>query len=209
MTAPELSPEDENARHKLKSAKHKAARDKIMATKTGEKGLLIVHTGTGKGKTSAALGMVFRHIGHEMPVGVVQFTKSPAWDTGEARLLAKFPELVTLHIMGEGFTWETQDRERDIAAATRGWERAKELIRDDRHRMVLLDELNIVLRYDYLDINEVLAFLRDEKPADKHVVITGRNADAALIEMADLVTEMMLVKHPFRQGVKGQKGVEF
>lgn len=199
----------ENLRHKEKAAKHKAAKDKIMATKVGEKGLLIVHTGTGKGKTSAALGMVFRHIGHEMPVGVVQFTKSPSWDTGEARVLAKFPELVTLHIMGEGFTWETQDRERDIAAATAGWERAKELIRDDRHRMVLLDELNIVLRYDYLDINDVIAFLRDEKPADKHVVITGRNAKPELIEMADLVTEMTLVKHPFRAGIKGQKGVEF
>jgi cob(I)alamin adenosyltransferase len=201
--------EAENARHNEKARKHKAARDKIMATKVGEKGLLIVHTGTGKGKTSAALGMVFRHIGHGMPVGVVQFTKSPAWDTGEARLLAKFPELVTLHIMGEGFTWETQDRARDIAAATKGWERAKELIRDDRHRMVLLDELNIVLRYEYLDIDEVLAFLRDEKPDDKHVVITGRNAHAGLIEMADLVTEMTLIKHPFRQGVKAQKGVEF
>src|SRR3954462_6939020 len=199
----------ENLRHKAKAAKHKAPKAKIMAGKTGEKGLLIVHTGTGKGKTSAALGMVFRHIGHGMPVAVVQFTKSPSWDTGEARVLAKFPELVTLHIMGEGFTWETQDRARDIAAATRGWERAKALIRDDRHRMVLLDELNIVLRYDYLPIDEVLTFLRDEKPADKHVVITGRNAHASLIEMADLVTEMTLVKHPFRQGVKGQKGVEF
>ena len=201
--------EAENARHREKARKHKAARDKIMATKIGEKGLLIVHTGTGKGKTSAALGMVFRHIGHGYPVGVVQFTKSPAWDTGEARVLAKFPELVTLHIMGEGFTWETQDRARDIAAATAGWERAKQLIRDDRHRMVLLDELNIVLRYDYLPIDDVLSFLRDEKPADKHVVITGRNAHASLIEMADLVTEMTLIKHPFRQGVKAQKGVEF
>jgi cob(I)alamin adenosyltransferase len=199
----------ENARHKEKARKHKAARDKIMATKTGEKGLLIVHTGTGKGKTSAALGMVFRHIGHGCPVAVVQFTKSPAWDTGEARVLAKFPELVTLHIMGEGFTWETQDRARDIAAATAGWERAKELIRDERHRMVLLDELNIVLRYEYLPIEDVVNFLRDEKPADKHVVITGRNAHASLIEMADLVTEMTLIKHPFRQGVKAQKGVEF
>ena len=199
----------ENARHKEKARKHKAARDKIMATKTGENGLLIVHTGTGKGKTSAALGMVFRHIGHGYPVAVVQFTKSPAWDTGEARVLAKFPDLVTLHIMGEGFTWETQDRARDIAAATAGWARAKELIRDDRHRMVLLDELNIVLRYEYLPIGDVLNFLRDEKPADKHVVITGRNAHASLIEMADLVTEMTLIKHPFRQGVKAQKGVEF
>jgi cob(I)alamin adenosyltransferase len=199
----------ENARHKEKAQKHKAARDKIMATKTGEKGLLIVNTGTGKGKTSAALGMVFRHIGHGLPVGIVQFTKSAEWNTGEAQLLRTFPDLVTLHIMGEGFTWLTQDRERDIAAAAAGWERAKEMIRDDRHRLVLLDELNIVLRYDYLDLESVLKFLRDEKPADKHVVITGRNAKPELIEMADLVTEMTLVKHPFRAGIKGQKGIEF
>ena len=199
----------DNERHAARMRKHKAAKDKMLAAKSDQKGLLIVHTGTGKGKTSAALGMVFRHIGHDMPVGIVQFTKSAAWDTGEARLLNTFPDLVTLHIMGEGFTWETQDRDRDIAAATAGWERAKELIRDDRHRMVLLDELNIVLRYDYLDLDDVLAFLRDEKPADKHVVVTGRNAKPELIEMADLVTEMTLVKHPFRQGIKGQKGVEF
>ena len=206
---PDGNDDAENARHREKAQKHKAARDKIMATKTGEKGLLIVHTGTGKGKTSAALGMVFRHIGHGMPVGIVQFTKSPEWNTGEAQLLRTFPELVTLHIMGEGFTWLTQDRERDIAAAAAGWERAKEMIRDDRHRLVMLDELNIVLRYDYLDLESVLKFLRDEKPADKHVVITGRNAKPELIEMADLVTEMTLVKHPFRAGVKGQKGIEF
>lgn len=205
---PTETDEAENARHKEKARKHKAARDKIMATKTGEKGLLIVNTGTGKGKTSAALGMVFRHIGHGYPVGVVQFTKSPKWDTGEARLLAKFPELVTLHIMGEGFTWETQDRERDIAAATKGWERAKELIRDDRHRMVLLDELNIVLRYDYLPLDEVLEVLKN-KPADKHVIVTGRNAKEEVIELADLVTEMELVKHPFRSGVRAQAGIEF
>jgi cob(I)alamin adenosyltransferase len=209
MTPDPSDTEAENARHNERARKHKTARDKIMATKTGGKGLLIVHTGTGKGKTSAALGMVFRHIGHEMPVAVVQFTKSPAWDTGEARVLKRFPELVTLHIMGEGFTWETQDRARDIAAATAGWERAKELIRDNRHHLVLLDELNIVLRYEYLAIEEVLMFLRNEKPADKHVVITGRNAHASLIEMADLVTEMTLIKHPFRQGIKGQKGIEF
>jgi cob(I)alamin adenosyltransferase len=198
-----------NARHNEKMRRHKIARDKMMATKTGEKGLLIVHTGNGKGKTSAALGMVFRHIGHGLPVGVVQFTKSAKWDTGETRLLNQFPDLVTLHIMGEGFTWDTQDRARDIAAARAGWEQAKQLIRDDRHHMVLLDELNIVLRYDYLPIDEVLDFLRDEKPADKHVVITGRNAHDRLIEMADLVTDMTMVKHPFRQGIKAQKGIEF
>ncbi|KPF89190.1 cob(I)yrinic acid a,c-diamide adenosyltransferase [Rhodopseudomonas sp. AAP120] len=200
---------DDNARHAEKAKKRKAAHDKKLEGMSDDKGLLIVHTGTGKGKTSAALGMVFRHIGHEMPVAVVQFTKSEKWNTGEAKLLAKFPELVTLHIMGEGFTWETQDRERDIAAARAGWERAKQLIRDDRHRMVLLDELNIVLRYDYLPMPEVIAFLLDEKPPGKHVVITGRNANPALIDIADLVTEMTLVKHPFRSGVKAQKGVEF
>jgi cob(I)alamin adenosyltransferase len=198
-----------NQRHADKMRKHKAARDKIMASKTDQKGLLIVHTGSGKGKTSAALGMVFRHIGHGLPVAVVQFVKSPTWDTGEARLLTRFPDLVTLHIMGEGFTWETQDRARDIAAARKAWERAKELIRDDHHRLVLLDELNIVLRYDYLPVDEVVAFLREERPADKHVVVTGRNAPASLIEAADLVTEMTLVKHPFRAGVKAQKGIEF
>lgn len=198
-----------NARHNDKMRKVKAARDRMMATKTAERGLLIVHTGNGKGKTSAALGMVFRHIGHEMPVGIVQFTKSAKWDTGEARLLRKFPDLVTLHIMGEGFTWETQDRARDIAAARAGWEQAKALIRDDRHHLVLLDELNIVLRYDYLPLDEVLNFLRTEKPDDKHVVITGRNAHDRLVEMADLVTDMTMVKHPFRQGVKAQKGIEF
>lgn len=198
-----------NAKHNDKMRKVKVARDRMMEGKTVEKGLLIIHTGNGKGKTSAALGMVFRHIGHDMPVGIVQFTKSAKWDTGEARLLNKFPDLVTLHIMGEGFTWETQDRARDIAAARAGWEQAKALIRDDRHHLVLLDELNIVLRYDYLPLDEVLTFLRDEKPADKHVVITGRNAHDSLIEMADLVTDMTMVKHPFRQGVKAQKGIEF
>ena len=205
--APE--PADLDARHAEKMRKRKEARDRIMTTKTDERGLLIVHTGAGKGKTSAALGMVFRHIGHGLPVGVVQFIKSAARDTGEARLLARFPDLVSLHVMGEGFTWETQDRARDIAAARAAWEQAKVLIRDDRHRLVLLDELNIVLRYDYLPLDEVLAFLCDEKPAGKHVVITGRNAAPALIEMADLVTEMTLVKHPFRAGVKAQRGIEF
>lgn len=205
----QVSDDARNAKHNDKMRKLKAARDRMMEAKTVEKGLLIVHTGNGKGKTSAALGMVFRHIGHDMPVGIVQFTKSAKWDTGEARLLNKFPDLVTLHIMGEGFTWETQDRARDIAAARAGWEQAKALIRDDHHQLVLLDELNIVLRYDYLPLDEVLAFLREEKPADKHVVITGRNAHDSLIEMADLVTDMTMVKHPFRQGVKAQKGIEF
>jgi cob(I)alamin adenosyltransferase len=200
---------DENARHAEKMRKHKAAKEKMLAGKTDRKGLIVVHTGAGKGKTSAALGMVFRHIGHGMPVAVVQFTKAPDWVTGEALLLRRFPDLCTLEIMGEGFTWDTQDRERDISAARRAWERAKELILDDRHGLVLLDELNIVLRYDYLPVEEVADFLRNEKPADKHVIVTGRNAKPELIDIADLVTEMTLVKHPFRAGVKAQKGIEY
>lgn len=198
-----------NARHAEKMRKHKELKEKLLATKKDEKGLLIVHTGAGKGKTSAALGMVFRHIAYDWPVGIVQFIKAPDWETGEARLLRRFPDLATLRIMGEGFTWDTQDRERDIAAARLAWDAAKELIRDDRHRLVLLDELNIVLRYDYLPVEEVVAFLRDEKPAGKHVVVTGRNAKPELIEIADLVTEMTLVKHPFRAGIKAQKGIEY
>ncbi len=200
---------DVNFRHAEKMRKYKEAKDRSLASKTDSKGLLIVHTGAGKGKTSAALGMVFRHIAYDWPVAVVQFVKAPDWVTGEAILLRRFPELCTLEIMGEGFTWETQDRERDIAAARQAWERAKQLILDERHRLVMLDELNIVLRYDYLPIDEVVDFLRSEKPADKHVVITGRNAKPELIEIADLVTEMTLVKHPFRAGVKAQKGIEF
>ncbi|MGL4637246.1 MAG: cob(I)yrinic acid a,c-diamide adenosyltransferase [Beijerinckiaceae bacterium] len=200
---------DINARHTAKMKKHQAARQKMMATKTDEKGLLIVHTGAGKGKSSAAFGMVFRHIAYEMPVAVVQFTKSPDWVTGEAIMLERHADLCTLEIMGEGFTWDTQDRERDIASARKAWERSKEFILDDRHKMVLLDELNIVLRYDYLPLDEVIQFLVEHKPADKHVVITGRNASPELIEIADLVTEMTMVKHPFRSGVKAQKGIEF
>ncbi|MEI2805905.1 cob(I)yrinic acid a,c-diamide adenosyltransferase [Albidovulum sp.] len=202
-------PAEDAARHAQKMAKKKAARDKIMATKEGEKGLIIVHTGAGKGKSSAGFGMILRCIAHEMPCAVVQFIKG-AWDTGERRLIeGHFGELCQFHAMGEGFTWETQDKTRDIAAARRGWEKAKELIRDGRNRMVLLDEINIALRYDYLPVEEVVEFLRTEKPAMTHVVLTGRNAKEELIEIADLVTEMTLVKHPFRSGIRGQKGVEF
>ncbi|MFI4948939.1 MAG: cob(I)yrinic acid a,c-diamide adenosyltransferase [Alphaproteobacteria bacterium] len=188
-------------------ARRKAARDRVLATKTEERGLLVVHTGAGKGKTTAAFGMVLRCIGHGMRVGIVQFVKG-AWGTGERDVLAKFPELVTCRAMGEGFTWDTQDRERDIAAARAAWEMAKAMIADPSYSMVLLDELNIVLRYDYLPLDEVLGVLR-AKPRDLHVVVTGRNAKPELIEMADLVTEMTLVKHPFRSGVKAQKGIEF
>jgi len=206
MTETPLSEAD---RHAQKMAKKKAARDKIMARKEGEKGLIIVHTGAGKGKSSSGFGMILRCVAHDMPCAVVQFIKG-AWDTGERRILeGSFGDLCQFHAMGEGFTWETQDKARDIEMAGKGWEKAKELIRDPEIRMVLLDEINIALRYDYLDIAEVVAFLRAEKPEMTHVVLTGRNAKEELIEVADLVTEMTLVKHPFRSGIKGQKGVEF
>ncbi|WP_449044649.1 cob(I)yrinic acid a,c-diamide adenosyltransferase [Paracoccus versutus] len=200
---------DDNTRHAEKMARIKAARDRMMAEKQGEKGLVIVHTGKGKGKSSSGFGMILRCIAHGMPCAVVQFIKG-AWDTGERRLLTThFGDLCQFHAMGEGFTWETQDRERDIAAARAGWEKAKELIRDPQIRMVLLDEINIALRYGYLDLDEVLDFLRSEKPPMTHVVLTGRNAKPELIELADLVSEMEQVKHPFRDGIKAQPGVEF
>ncbi len=200
--------EDElNARHAEKMRKKKAARDRILATKTEEKGLVIVHTGKGKGKSTAGFGIVFRALGHGMNVAVVQFVKG-AWDTGERHALERFPELVTIEAMGEGFTWETQDRGRDIAAARKAWEKAKEFILDEEHDIVLCDELNIVLRYDYLPVEEVIEVLK-AKPPMKHVIITGRNAKDELIEFADLVTEMEMIKHPFRSGIKAQKGIEF
>jgi cob(I)alamin adenosyltransferase len=206
---PDADPSADLARHAAKMAKKKAARDKIMAAKEGEKGLIIVHTGAGKGKSSSGFGMILRCVAHGMPCAVVQFIKG-AWETGERRLLTThFADLCQFHAMGEGFTWETQDKARDIAAAKAGWEKAKELIRDPSIRMVLLDEINIALRYDYLDLAEVLEFLRTEKPPLTHVVLTGRNAAEGLIEAADLVTEMTLIKHPFRSGIKAQIGVEF
>ncbi|SEN09386.1 cob(I)yrinic acid a,c-diamide adenosyltransferase [Palleronia pelagia] len=200
---------DDPDRHAQKMAKKKAARDKIMATKTDEKGLIIVHTGKGKGKSSAAFGMIFRCIAHEMPCAVVQFIKG-GMSTGERDLiLSKFQDVCAFHTMGEGFTWETQDKSRDTEMAQAAWAKARELIADDTNRMVLLDEINIALRYEYLDLADVLAFLRDHKPPMTHVVLTGRNAHPDLIEAADLVTEMELVKHPFRSGIKAQVGVEF
>ncbi len=198
-----------DARHAVKMAKKKAARDKIMATKAGEKGLIIVHTGAGKGKSSSGFGMILRCIAHQMPCAVVQFIKG-AWDTGERRMIeGHFGTLCQFHAMGEGFTWETQDRARDIEMAQAGWAKATELILNPEIRLVLLDEINIALRYDYLDVAEVVRFLVEEKPPLTHVVLTGRNAKDPLIEAADLVTEMTLIKHPFRSGIKAQKGVEF
>ncbi|MFD1198535.1 cob(I)yrinic acid a,c-diamide adenosyltransferase [Brucella gallinifaecis] len=202
-----MTEEELNARHADKMRKKKAARDKIQATKTDEKGLVIVHTGKGKGKSSAGFGMVFRALGHGMKIGVVQFVKG-SWDTGERWVLEKFPDQVTISALGEGFTWETQDRARDIAMARGAWEQAKAMILDESYDMVLCDELNIVLRYDYLPVQEIIDVLA-VKPRMKHVIITGRNAKDELIEFADLVTEMEMIKHPFRSGVKAQKGIEF
>ena len=196
-----------NERHAYKRAKKKAASDNILATKTIEKGLVIVHTGKGKGKSTAAMGLAIRAIGHGMKVGIVQFVKG-VWETGERDVLDKFPDLVTIKAMGDGFTWETQDRERDIKAAQTAWAASKEMITSGDYKMVILDELNIVLRYDYIPLDDVIATMKS-KPEDLHVVITGRNAKDDLIEVADLVTEMTLVKHPFRGGVKAQVGIEF
>ncbi|MEI9985943.1 MAG: cob(I)yrinic acid a,c-diamide adenosyltransferase [Aliidongia sp.] len=207
MTEPGLSEEELNARHAEKMARRKAARAKMLATKTEERGLLVVHTGLGKGKSTAAFGMVMRCIGHGFKTGIVQFTKGK-WETGERVVLDRFPDLVTCRAMGEGFTWDTQDRVRDIAAARAAWDMAKAMIADPSYKFILLDELNIVLRYDYLPLDEVVATLR-AKPRDLHVVVTGRNAKPELIEIADLVTEMTMVKHPFRSGVKAQAGIEF
>jgi cob(I)alamin adenosyltransferase len=195
-----------------KARQRKAARDKMLATKTIEKGLLIVHTGKGKGKSTAAFGLVARAVGNGMRVGIVQFVKGK-WETGERHVLEKFPDQVTMRTMGEGFTWETQDRARDIAAAERAWAVAVEMIEacrgpDPAYDMIVLDELNIVLRYENLPLDAVVATLAN-RPPDLHIVVTGRNAKPELIDAADLVTEMTMVKHPFRAGVKAQKGIEF
>ncbi len=198
---------DEDAPHADKMRKKQAARDKIMATKTQEKGLLIVHTGKGKGKTTAAMGMVVRAIGHGQRVGVVQFVKG-AMTTGEKAVFDAFPAHVEFKPMGEGFTWDTQDRARDVAVARAAWDEVTRMIADPAYAMVLADELNIVLRYDYLPLDEVLAVLT-ARPPMKHVIVTGRNARDELIAAADLVTEMAQIKHPFRAGVKAQAGIEF
>ena len=196
-----------NKRHAEKMHKKKEARKKILATKTIEKGLIIINTGKGKGKTTAAFGMIFRALGNKMNVAVVQFVKGQ-WLSGERAALEKFEDQVEIYKMGEGFTWETQDRVRDMEAAKNAWEKSKELIFDEKNQIVLLDELNIVLRYNYLPLEEVLETLKN-KPEKTHVIITGRNAKEELIEIADLVTNMDLIKHPFRGGVKAQIGIEF
>lgn len=201
---------DDTARndlHRAKMQRIQAARRDMMESRTGEKGLLIVHTGPGKGKSTAAFGMAVRAMGHGMKVGIVQFVKG-AMATGERAIFDAFPDLVSFRPMGEGFTWDTQDRARDIATARTAWDEVVRLIADPDIALVVADELNIVLRYDYLPLDEVLAVLTTRAPM-KHVVVTGRNAPPALIEAADLVTEMTAVKHPFRGGIKAQQGIEF
>ncbi|MFP6749386.1 MAG: cob(I)yrinic acid a,c-diamide adenosyltransferase [Alphaproteobacteria bacterium] len=204
--------EDQYARANEKAANKKRAREKMLATKTIEKGLLIVHTGKGKGKSTAAFGLVVRAMGNGMRVGVIQYVKGK-WETGERNILENFPEQIEIHAMGEGFSWDTQDRARDIAAARTAWDKSKQMIEasrgpDPAFHMILLDELNIVLRYGNLPLDEIIDTLAN-KPKDLHIIVTGRNAKDELIEIADLVTEMTQVKHPFRSGVKAQKGIEF
>ena len=197
----------EDARHKAKMENRKAVQDAEVASKTVEKGLLIVHTGKGKGKSTAAWGLMLRALGRGFRIGVVQFDKG-AWETGERKAIERFGDQVSWHTLGEGFTWETQDRARDVAAAERAWGKAKELMADPTIRLLILDELNIALRYDHLPIGDVVATLAGRR-ADLHVVVTGRNAKPELIEAADLVTEMNLVKHHFAAGVKAQEGIEY
>ena len=198
---------DQNVRHAEKMKRRKALHDRVMASKTQEKGLLMVNTGNGKGKSTAAFGLILRAAGHGMRVGVVQFVKG-AWSTGETVALERFEDLVDFYTMGEGFTWETQDRARDIAAAKAAWAKAQELMADPKYNLVVLDELNIVLRMDYLPVSEVLSVLTSRCPG-LHVLVTGRTAKPELVEAADLVTEMTLVKHPFQAGIKAQPGIEF
>ena len=203
-----LSEDEINRKHREKMAKRKAVQDAKVASKTiTSKGLLIVNTGPGKGKSTAAFGLVLRALGHGHHVGVVQFIKG-AWNTGEKRALERFSDLLSWHSMGEGFTWETQDRERDIAAAKRAWDQVLEFMNDPKIKLVLLDELNIALRYEYLPLLEVVDVLSNRRP-DLHIIVTGRNAKPEMIEAADLVTEMGMVKHHFSAGVKAQKGIEF
>ncbi len=199
--------DEEFARHNERMKRLKTARDKIQARKTIERGLLIVHTGNGKGKSSSAFGMAIRSLGWGMKVGIVQYVKG-SWDTGEKAFFAANPDLLTFEVMGNGFTWDTQDRARDIEAARAAWEKSKEMILDPEYDFVILDELNIVLRSDTLPIAEIVEFLK-ERPLEKHICVTGRNAKPELIDLADLVTEFQEVKHPFKAGFKAQKGVEF
>ncbi|MBT5676725.1 MAG: cob(I)yrinic acid a,c-diamide adenosyltransferase [Rhodospirillaceae bacterium] len=202
-----MSEAERDRHHAERMGKRKAARDRMLATKTEEKGLLMVHTGKGKGKSTAAFGLAVRAMGNDMRVGVVQFVKGK-WQTGERAILEHFPERVTIRTMGEGFTWDTQDRQRDIAAAKAAWQAAQEMMADESYDLIVLDELNIVLRYDYLPLSEIVAALKARRDG-LHIIVTGRNAKEELIEAADMVTEMTEIKHHFKAGVKAQTGIEF
>ncbi len=203
----EMSEAERDRHHAERMGKRKAARDRMLATKTKEKGLLMVHTGKGKGKSTAAFGLAMRAMGNDMRVGIVQFVKGK-WQTGERAILEKFPAQATIRTMGEGFTWDTQDRQRDIAAAKAAWQAACEMMADESYDLIVLDELNIVLRYDYLPLDEIVSTLEARRDG-LHVMVTGRNAKEELIEAADLVTEMSEIKHHFKAGVKAQTGIEF
>jgi len=207
MSKNDLTEDEKNERHKFKMAKRKELQQKRVAAADREKGLLIVYTGNGKGKSTAAFGTVVRACGQGMQVGIMQFIKG-TWATGEQAALKRFDDLITYRVMGEGFTWDTQDRQRDIAACRAAWEVVKTMLADERYSLIVLDELNIALRYDYLPIEEVVEVLNARREG-LHVLVTGRNAKPELIDAADLVTEMTLVKHPFQQGIKAQKGIEF
>ncbi len=203
----QMSEAERDSHHAERMAKRKAARELMLATKTEEKGLLMVHTGKGKGKSTAAFGLAVRAMGNDMRVGVVQFVKGK-WQTGERAILEHFPERVTIRTMGEGFTWDTQDRQRDIAAAKAAWQVTQEMMADESYDLIVLDELNIVLRYDYLPLADIVAALKARRDG-LHIIVTGRNAKEELIEAADMVTEMSEIKHHFKAGVKAQTGIEF
>jgi len=203
----DMTEAERDAHHAERMGKRKAARDRMLATKTQEKGLLMVHTGKGKGKSTAAFGLAVRAMGNDMRVGVVQFVKGK-WQTGERAILEHFPERMTIRTMGEGFTWDTQDRQRDITAAKAAWQAAQEMMADQSYDLIVLDELNIVLRYDYLPLAEIVAALQARREG-LHIIVTGRNAKETLVEAADMVTEMTEIKHHFKAGVKAQTGIEF
>lgn len=204
-----MNEKNKNKIHKEKMLRTKALRKKIMQNKKIKKGLIIVHTGNGKGKSSSAFGMIMRCIAHKIPCAVVQFIKG-SWQTGEKKILKeKFSKECIFIVSGDGFTWDTQNRDTDIKSANKGWEKAKDLIKNQKVKFVLLDEINIALKYQYLDVNDVVNFLQNEKPPSTHVVLTGRSAKKEILEISDLVTEMKLIKHPFQMGVKAQPGIEF
>lgn len=199
---------DEAFQYKQKMQKRQQLQNAIVASKTEEKGLLMVHTGTGKGKSTAAFGLLFRHLSYGFKSVVIQFIKAPEWKTGEQRMVEFFPDLLEWHTLGKGFTWNTQDKQKDIESCQVAWSTALTYLNREDISMIILDELNIALRYHYLDCDQIISDLQ-QRPKMQHVVITGRNAPQQLMDAADLVTEMKLIKHPFHAGIKAQKGIEY